>query len=107
MRKQTVAVLAGVVLALIGAAAAGGYGVARTVDVQPRATAEFVGNNWSCRNLRSHVVCRHGDAYPYAELSVVRRGGIAVRVFTLRDPQGGKVTRDYVRRNPVWTFTAF
>jgi hypothetical protein len=60
-----------------------------------------------CNNYGNRVRCFTGDAYPYAELTDTRRGGVTVKVHTLRDPQGGTLTRTYVRGYPVYVFSAF
>ena len=104
--RRAAAISAGLVAALTLAAGAAGYAVARAVDVPRGRSATFLPSHWNCRNLGSRVVCQLGDAFPYVTLTRTRRGGVTVRVHTLRDPQAGHMTRSYVRGYPVYVFTA-
>ena len=106
LRRKAAVATVGLVVGLAGAAGAGGYTLGRSVDVPRGGSATFHPSNWFCRNYGSRVECSNGDAFPYAELTTTRSGGITVRVHTLRDPQGGHLTRIYVRGYPVYVFTA-
>jgi hypothetical protein len=74
-----------------------------------RADIHIRGAVWSCSSARGqYVTCQGGDAFPYVEL-----GGstwpckcVTVKVFTLRDPQGGHVIRTYEKGYPVYVFRA-
>jgi hypothetical protein len=94
-------------VALVGVAGAGGYTMGRTVNVPRGGNATFIPSGWRCNNFGIRVSCFSGDAYPYAELTSTRGGGITVKVHTLRDPQGGTLRRIYVKGYPVYIFTAF
>ncbi len=89
------------------AASAGGYSVARSTDVPRGGIATFQPSFWSCRNLGASIKCQRGDAFPNVTLTSSQKGGITVKVHTLRDPQGGRVVRSYEKGYPVYTFTAF
>jgi hypothetical protein len=91
---------------LVVAAGAGGYTMGRSVDVPRGGNATFLPSQWRCNNYGSRVECFSGDAFPYAELTTTRGGGLTVKVHTLRDPQGGHLTRIYVKGFPVYVFTA-
>jgi len=91
---------------LVGAAGAGSYVLARSVDVPRGGNATFLPSRWRCNNFGSRVECFSGDAYPYVVLTGTAQGGITVKVHTLRDPQGGHLTRTYEKGLPVYIFTA-
>jgi hypothetical protein len=95
------------IAALVLAAGAVGYTYGPSVEVPRGGNATFLPSHWNCRNLAIRVECRLGDSHPYVELTRTRRGGVTVRVRTLRDPLGGRMTRTYVKGRPVYTFTAF
>ena len=107
LRRRTCVVAAALTVGLAAAAGAGGYAAGRSVDVPRGGTATFRPSQWRCHNYGSRVDCFSGDAYPYAELTSTRGGGITVKVHTLRDPQGGRMTRVYVKGYPVYVFSAF
>ena len=75
-----------------------------------RADVTLIRSAWQCGNVaRRYLECRGGDAFPY-----VRLGGgvwpcqcVTVKVYTLRDPQGGHVIRTYEHGYPVYIFRAF
>jgi len=94
-------------VALVLVAGADGYRAGRAVDVRAGDNADFRPSGWRCHNYGASVQCFSGDALPYAELTSTRAGDITVSAHTLRDPQGGHVTRTYVRGLAVWVFTAF
>jgi hypothetical protein len=54
------------------------------------------------------VTCQGGDAFPYVELggSMWPCHCVTVKVFMLRDPQGGHVLRTYEKGYPVYIFRA-
>lgn len=104
-RTSRTVVITGVA-ALVLATGAVGYTQGRSVEVPRGGNATFLPSRWNCRNLANRVECRLGDAHPYVELTTTRRGGVTVRVRTLRDPLGGRMTRTYVNGRPVYTFTA-
>jgi hypothetical protein len=106
-RRRTRIAVGALIVGMIGAAAASGYSMAPSVNVPRGGHATFLQSGWRCNNYGSRVLCLSGDARPYAELTSTRRGGITVKVYTLRDPQGGRMTRTYVRGDPVYVFTAF
>lgn len=71
-------------------------------------SATFLPSYWSCFNRGPTVECHNGDAFPFAELtSTPGRGGITVKVHTLRPPQAGRITKTYLKGYPVYVFTAF
>jgi hypothetical protein len=98
-----------VTLTLSGAAA--GFATGRVFQVQSgdRADIHVRGAVWSCTSTRGeYVTCQGGDAFPFVEL-----GGnswpchcVSVKVFTLRDPQGGHIIRTYEKGRPVYIFRA-
>jgi hypothetical protein len=96
-------------LALIGvagASGASGYVLRKQVDIPVKGVAAFHPSMWACRNHGTTVECFQGDAYPYVELTSSKRG-LTVIVHTLRDPQGGHITRTYAKDGkPVYVFTA-
>jgi hypothetical protein len=104
-------VLASVAVALTFAGAAAGFTAGQVFQVQSgdRADIHIRGAIWSCSSTRGqYVTCQSGDASPYVEL-----GGstwpckcVTVKVFTLRDPQGGHVIRTYENGHPVYIFRA-
>jgi hypothetical protein len=99
---------AALVIGLIGAPGADGYTQARSVNLPRGGHATFLqSGGWRCNNYGNRVRCFTGDAYPYAELTDTRRVGVTVKVYTLRDPQGGTVTRSYAGGYPVYIFSAF
>jgi hypothetical protein len=103
-------VLCALVSALTLAGTAGGYAAGRILTAQPGDRVDFSTRGvamWSCFNHGSYVGCQSGDAFPYVELTGSRSGGITIRVHTLRDPQGGHLTRMYEKGYPVYVFTAF
>jgi hypothetical protein len=103
--------LASIAIALTFAGAAAGFTTGRVFQVQPgdRADIHIHGAIWSCSSTRGqYVTCQGGDAFPYVEL-----GGstwpchcVTVKVFMLRDPQGGHVLRTYEKGYPVYIFRA-
>jgi hypothetical protein len=101
MRKRLI--LRGLVGALTVTASAGGFVAGRIFTVRPgdRADIRIESGTWSCFNVATFVRCQGGDALPYAELTATRHGGATVRVYTLRDPQGGHLTRTYRSGYPV------
>lgn len=96
-------------LTFVGAAA--GFTAGRVFQVRSgdRADIHVAGGIWSCTSTRGqYVTCQAGDAFPYVEL-----GGstwpckcVTVKVFTLRDPQGGHIVRTYEKGQPVYIFRA-
>jgi hypothetical protein len=106
LRRRTCIATAALIVGLIGAAGAGGYTLGRLVNVPRGGNATFLPSGWRCNNHGIRVECFSGDAFPYAELTSTRGGGVTVRVHTLRDPHGGHVTRIYVKGYPVYVFTA-
>src|SRR5580765_6107263 len=62
----------------------------------------FHPSDWSCRNLGAKVECQTGDAYPYVTLTS-GRGGVTVKVTTLKGSQAGSVRKTRNRAGyPVW-----
>jgi hypothetical protein len=107
MRLTRSALAAAVLVAgLVVAAGAGGYTMGRSVDVPSGGNATFLPSQWRCNNYGSRVECSSGDAFPYAELTSSRGGGVTVTVHTLRDPRGGHLMRIYGKGFPVYVFTA-
>jgi hypothetical protein len=107
LRNRWTVAAAVAAVALVGAGTATGYELARTVNVPPRGSATFLPSYWSCFNRGRVVECHNGDAFPFAELtSIPGRGGITVKVHTLRPPQAGHMTKTYVKGYPVYVFTA-
>jgi hypothetical protein len=110
--KKSRAILATVIGALTMAGTAAGYTAGRVFNVRPGDRADFAerGSAWQCSSIRGqYVTCRGGDAFPYVELG---GGGwpcgcVTVKVFTLRDPQGGHIIRTYEHGSPVYIFRAF
>jgi hypothetical protein len=103
-------ILATLIGGLLLAGSAGGFIAGRIFTVRPGDRADF--NNvrqsaWQCFNHGSAVTCRGGDAFPYVDLTSTNPGGVTVIVHTLRDPQGGHLTRRYRSGYPVYVFTAF
>ena len=94
------------IVGLTAAAGAGGYTMSPTVNVPRGGHATFFPSGWRCNNYGARVECFSGDAHPYVELTATRRGGVTVKVHTLRDPGGGRLTRTYVRGYPVYIFEA-
>jgi hypothetical protein len=92
---------------MIAAIGAAGYTMGRSAEVPRGESVTFLPGGWRCNNYGSRVVCISGDAFPRAELTSTRGGGITVKVRTLRDPQGGRMVRTYVKGNPVYVFSAF
>src|SRR4029453_2632331 len=80
-----------VIVALVAAIGAAGYGAGASVNVRPGGRALFTQNNWFCTNYGTRVQCINGDAHPWAELTATRSGGITVRVRTLSG--GGALVR--------------
>jgi hypothetical protein len=105
-RRAAIATVGVALVVLVGAAGAGGYALARSVDVPRGGNATFLPSQWRCNNYGSRIECFSGDAYPYVELTGTAHGGVTVKVHTLRDPQGGHLTRSYEKGFPVYTFTA-
>lgn len=101
------AVLGALVVVLALAAGAGGYTVRGTINVPRRQTATFLPSYWSCTNYGGRVRCSNGDAFPYADLTSSREGGITVKVHRLRPPQSGHLRRVYSGGHVVYVFTAF
>jgi hypothetical protein len=106
LQRRTGVAAAALVVGLVAAAGAGGYTIGRSTDVPRGGSATFLPSNWLCKNYGTRVECFSGDAFPYAELTSTSGGGITVKVHTLRDPQGGHLTRTYVKNYPVYVFTA-
>lgn len=88
------------------AAGAGSYSVGRSAEVPRGQSANFLPSNWFCRNLGASIKCQKGDAFPNVTLTTLQKGGVTVKVHTLRDPQGGRVTRSDEKGYPVYIFTA-
>src|SRR5262245_53999212 len=113
MSRKTSLLLA-LIGALVIASGAAGYTLARSappVNVRQGQYAYFQlrgsQTGWQCLNRSTRVTCKSGDAYPNVELTTTS-GGITVKVFTLKDPQGGHVNRSYAAGGyPVYVFTAF
>ena len=42
----------------------------------------FLPDHWLCSNDGRRISCQTGDAYPWAELTGTRNGGVTVRVHT-------------------------
>lgn len=108
------AILAMVVATLTLCGTAGGFVMGRVFTINPGDRADFFKAKpgtvlgWSCFNTGTSVRCQSGDAFPYVDLTSTRPGGVTVRVHTLRDPQGGHLTRTYEKGGyPVYVFTAF
>jgi hypothetical protein len=79
----------------------------RYPQAQIQQVAVFSPNQGACRNYGPRVDCQSGDAYPYVILTSTTRGGITVKVLTLKGGQSGHLTRGRNRFGyPVWTFTA-
>jgi hypothetical protein len=106
--------LVAIISALTAASGAGGYSIAQAIDVRPGGSALFLPQGWSCRNFGQRVACQSGDAYPWAELTGTRTGGVTVRVHT----SSGAGVAVRVVRHPsipggppaneiVYAFTAF
>lgn len=106
-RSRRVVVLPALLASLVITAGAAGYGIASMVNVPRGGSATFLPMHWTCQNYGSRVQCQTGDAYPFVELTGSRTGGVTVKVHTLRDPQGGRLTRTYVKGYPVYVFAAF
>ncbi len=93
------------------AGSAGGYAVGRVFPIRPGESADFSerGSAWRCTNVsRQYVQCQGGDAFPYVKLGggTWPCGCVTVKVYTLRDPQGGHVIRTYESGYPVYIFRA-
>jgi hypothetical protein len=106
-RSRRVAVLPTLLASLVITAGAGGYAIASAVNVPRGGGATSLPMHSTCQNFGSRVQCQTGDAYPFVELTGTRTGGVIVKVHTLRDPQGGRLVRTYVKGYPVYVFTAF
>ena len=54
------------------------------------------------------MTCQGGDAFPYVQLggNSWPCGCVTVKVFTLKDPQGGHIVRTYEKGYPVYIFRA-
>jgi hypothetical protein len=119
---KTRAMLGMLIATLIVAGTASGYVVGRVLTVNPGDRADFFKAKlgaplgWSCFNRGAFVQCQSGDAFQYVDLAGTpcRNSakpvscGVTVRVHTLRDPQGGHMTRrSGAGGNPVYVFTAF
>lgn len=107
VRRRAVIAAAVLLLGMLAAAGAGGYSRARSVDVPRGGSVTFLPSNWGCHNYGVRVECFSGDAIPWVEITTTQPGGITVKVHTLKDPQGGHLTRTYVKGYPVYVFTAF
>ncbi|MDX6453818.1 MAG: hypothetical protein QOH16_3867 [Gaiellaceae bacterium] len=105
-RVRVAASVGALLAALVAAAGAGGYAIARSVDVPRGGNATFLPSQWRCNNLGARVECFSGDAYPFIELTSTSHGGVTVKVHTLRDPQGGGFSRTYAKGFPVYVFSA-
>jgi hypothetical protein len=97
---------------LVVVAAAAGFAAGRVFQVQPgdRADIHISHAIWSCSSTRGqYVTCQGGDAFPYVELGGYGWpcGCVTVKVFTLKDPQGGHIIRTYENGMPVYIFRAF
>lgn len=102
-----------IVAALTFAAAAAGFVAGRVFQVHPGERADISmkgGGIWTCSSSTKggYVTCQGGDALPYVELGGKDWpcGCVTVKVFTLRDPQGGHVIRTYEHGYPVYVFRA-
>ena len=112
-RVHVPATLIAVVAAMTLAGTAAGFVAGRVFQVRAGDSADITIRNgiWTCRNVKAqYVSCQGGDAFPYVQL-----GGsgpawpckcVTVKVFTLRDPQGGHVIRTYEHGYPVYIFRA-
>jgi hypothetical protein len=105
MKKRALLVALAAALTLAGTA--GGFAARRVFNVHPGNAAFFEGKagGWQCNNRDRFVECFTGDARPYARLTGSRRGGVTVKVYTLRGAEG-RLTRTYERGQPVYIFTA-
>ena len=112
-RKKSRAILAALIGVLTLTGTAAGYAAGRVFTIRPGNSADLVlkaGKGiWRCSNVRGRYVnCQGGDAYPYVKLG----GGVwpcdcvTVKVYTLRDPQGGHIIRTYGGGYPVYIFRA-
>ena len=93
------------------AAGAAGFAAGRVFQVQPgdRADIHVRGAIWSCSSTRGqYVTCQGGDAFPYVQLggNSWPCGCVTVKVFTLKDPQGGHILRTYEKGYRVYIFRA-
>lgn len=110
MRKGRV-VLVSLITGFTVTGTAAGYAAGRIFSVRPGDRADFSisRGGWQCSNVgRRYVECQGGDAFPYVKLG----GGswpcrcVTVKVYTLRDPQGGHIIRTYEGGYPVYIFRA-
>jgi hypothetical protein len=106
-RTKKMVSLGVVLLAVVAATSAGAATAWKFITVRKQQVAVFTPGGWACRNFDARVDCQSGDAHPYAILTATPRGGITVKVVTLKAPQSGHVIRGRNRSGfPVWTFTA-
>jgi hypothetical protein len=112
-RRHAQVTLAAVATAMTLAGTAAGFAVGRVFHVRAGESANISVRSgiWTCRNVNGqYVTCQGGDAFPYVELGGSGRAWpcncVTVKVFTLRDPQGGHVVRTYENGYPVYIFRA-
>ena len=110
-KTKSRSILAALIGALTVAGTAAGYTAGRIFNVRPGDRADFslTRSAWQCTNVnRGYVRCQGGDAAPYVELGggIWPCGCVTVKVYTLRDPQGGHIIRTYEHGYPVFIFRA-
>ena|SRR6266511_1674827 len=111
MDKRRIMVVS-LIAALTLTGTATGYAAGRIFNVRSGDRADFSlkRSAWQCSNVsRLYVHCQGGDAFPYVKLGggVWPCGCVTVKVYTLRDPQGGHIIRTYEHGQPVYIFRAF
>lgn len=91
-----------VVLAIAATATAAALASSRfnPMNVRSGRAATFVGTGWTCNNLGTSVVCRHGTARPFITLAERHPGSVIVIVH----PSSGKAglpSKNQQRGDPV------